>query len=103
MKLCFSVDCEDCGSVGLFDLVKHFLRKFKKKTYHGPELGLTSAATTKEALRLLHNQVNLHRLVNRDYEADWHKQNPIPGDKITIRLPNRYGEDPCFFREGAWT
>lgn len=57
---------------------------------------LTPAMITREALRVLHNNLVFVKGVNRQYSAEFAKTGAKIGSTINVRLPNRY-----YVRRGA--
>jgi hypothetical protein len=51
---------------------------------------LTPTAVTREALRILHNNLAFTRGVDRQYDDSFAKSGAKIGDSLKIRLPNRY-------------
>jgi len=57
---------------------------------------LTPAMITREALRILHNNLVFVKGVNRQYSAEFAKAGAKVGSTINIRMPNKY-----YIRKGA--
>ncbi len=55
-----------------------------------PNTLLTPQMITREALRLLHNNLTFTKGVNRQYDGRFAKSGAKIGDTLDIRLPNRY-------------
>lgn len=55
-----------------------------------PNTLLTPTAVTREALRILHQNLNFVGSINREYDDSFAKSGAKIGDTLKIRLPNRY-------------
>jgi len=55
-----------------------------------PNTILTATAVTREALRILHQNLNFIGSINREYDDQYAKNGAKIGDTLKIRQPNRY-------------
>jgi hypothetical protein len=55
-----------------------------------PNSILTATAVTREALRILHQNLNFIGSINREYDDQYAKNGAKIGDTLKIRQPNRY-------------
>ena len=51
---------------------------------------LTPTAEPREALRILHQKLNIVGTVNRSYDSSFGNSGAKIGDSLKIRLPNQY-------------